>query len=328
MKASVIHWFCMSLLLCCIVSTPPAAAAELLPEGLEIQDRFEPGPGTAVGKIARVAGDVILIHKSGEKGYRAAEGLDLFEDDTVVTLAGSHAALRLADGSFITLSPETRLILSKSVYSPEKNVRSTFINMILGKTRFVVQSLVASRRSEFKVKTMTSVAGVRGSDFIIYATESATEITALADTEIEVLSLAALEATPLILTDFEQTRIRQGMPPEAARKLDADEIDRLMREFRFQPTPADLAAETAAGARPDTAAETPGGILVDRGDLIHPDDARFRPETFRAAPLADYFRVRAALTGEEDIRDTRNAISHHRVEEEVKSRLPDFPGTP
>ncbi len=284
-----------------------------------------------MGKIIQVAGTVVLIHKDGEKGYRAAEGLNLFEDDTVVTLADSHAALKLADGSFITLSSETNLLLSKSVYSPEKNVRSTFVEMILGKTRFVVQSLVKSRRSEFKVKTMTSVAGVRGSDFIIYATESATEITALVDTEIEVLSLAALGAVPLVLTDFQQTRVLQGLPPEAARKLSADEIDRLMREFRFQTTPdapADLAADTAESAGPDTGTDAPGGVVVDRKDLIHPGTVRFLPDATRSSPMADYFRVRATLAGEENVRDTRNTIFHHRVEEEVKSRLPDFPGTP
>lgn len=332
MKTSVLRWLYVGALLGFAVIAPSAAtAAELLPEGLEIVDGFKSGPGPAVGKITQAAGTVILIHKDGQTGYRATEGVNLFEDDAIVTLADSHAALKMADGSFITLSPETKLILAKSVYAPEKNIRSTFVEMILGKTRFVVQSLVKSRRSEFKVKTMTSVAGVRGSDFIIYATESATEITALVDTEIEVLSLAALDAAPLVLTDFQQTRVLKGMPPGEARRLEMDEIDRLMREFQFQPTPAapdDLAAGAAIAAGSETVAEGLGGIVVDKDDLLHPGAGRFAPDIYRGAPLADYFRVRTAIAGEENINEIRNTIFHHRVEEEVKSRLPDFPGTP
>jgi hypothetical protein len=332
MKTSVLRWLYVSALLgLAVIMAPAATAADLLPEGLEIVDGFEPGPGPAVGEITRVAGDVILIHKNSRTGYRAVEGAGLFEDDTIVTLADSHAALKMADASFITLSPETRLILAKSVYAPEKNIRSTFVEMILGKTRFVVQSLVKSRRSEFKVKTLTSVAGVRGSDFIIYATASATEITALADTRIEVLSLAALDAAPLILRDFEQTRVLPGMPPEAARKLDADEIDRLMREFRFQPAPVapeDLAAGPAVEAGSEPVVESPGSIVVDKNDLLHPGADRVTPDVARGAPLADHFRVRTTLAGEEEAVGTRDRIFHHRVEDEVKSRLPDFPGAP
>jgi hypothetical protein len=331
MRTSVLRWLYVGALVGFAVIAPPAApAADLLPEGLEIADGFKPGPGPAVGKITQVSGDVILIHKDSQTGYRATEGVNLFEDDTIVTLADSQAALKMPDGSFITLSPETRLKLAKSVYAPEKNIRSTFVEMILGKTRFVVQSLVKSRRSEFKVKTMTSVAGVRGSDFIIYATASATEITALADTEIEVLSLAALDASPLVLTDFQQTRVLKGMPPEEARRVEMDEIDRLMREFRFQPVagPAVIPADAAVTVRPDPVTEAPGGVLVDKDDLLHPGAGRFAPEVRRDTPLADYFRVRTAETGEENINETRNTIFHHRVEEEVKAKLPDFPGTP
>lgn len=331
MKTSVLKWLYAGVLLCFYITAPTTAiAADLLPEGMEIRDGFEAGSGPAVGEITQVAGTVVLIHKDGEIGYRAVEGLNLFEDDTVVTLADSNAALKMDDGSFITLSPETKLILAKSVYAPKKNIRSTFVEMILGKTRFVVQSLAKSRRSEFKVKTMTSVAGVRGSDFIIHATESATEITALADTEIEVLSLAALDAAPLILTDYEQTRVLAGMPPEAARKLQMDEIDRLMREFRFQPAQdaSDVIRDGRPARRVSRIRDARGDVVVNRKDLIFPDAGRFRPEAFRVLSLADRFRVLRTLAGEEKVRDIRNRIIHYRIEKEIKSRLPDFPATP
>lgn len=306
-----------------------AAAPPL--EGVEMQTDFAPGVGKAVGRISQVAGQVALIHKDDAKGYWAAEGLDLFENDTVITLAGAHAAFRLADGSFVTLSPESKMVIAKSVYAPEKTTRTTFINMVKGKSRFVVKSFVEARRSEFKVKTATSVAGVRGSDFIIIASESATEITTLADTELEISSLAALDSPPVVLQDFEQISVPLGMPPGMVRKIQADEVDRLMREFRFHPTPGDHAPVTGQWPKDslsDAGSMYPGGIMVNWKDLINPDAARFREDIARLPLLSDDFKSRTLLMAEWEFRDKQDIIFHQRFENIKYRELPDFPGTP
>jgi hypothetical protein len=271
-----------------------------------MQDGFEPGTGKSVGKISRVSGQVALIHKDGATGYWAKEGYGLFEDDTLITLAEGQAAFSLADGSFVTLSPESRMTISKSVYSPEKTTRTTFIDMIKGKSRFVVKSFVEARRSEFKVKTATSVAGVRGSDFIISATESTTEITTLADTELEVFSLAALDAAPVILKDFEQTSVPLGFPPGAVRKVKVEEVDRLMREFKFQPETGEKEAVTGqwpAASQTESVSESPEGMIVDREDLINPDIDSKRLDISRMQPQAEGTKGRTALLAEQEIRN-------------------------
>jgi hypothetical protein len=296
-----------------------------------MQTDFAPGVGKAVGQISQVAGQVALVHKDDIKGYWAAEGLDLFENDTVTTLAGAHVAFRLADGSFVTLSPESRMVIAKSVYAPEKTTRTTFINMIKGKSHFVVKSFVEARRSEFKVKTASSVAGVRGSDFVIAATASTTEITTLADTELEVFSLAAFDAPPVILKDFEQIKVAMGMPPGSVRKIQADEVDRLMREFRFRPEPGDHAPVTGQWPRDslsDAGSGYPGGIMVDWKDLINPGAARFREDMARLPLLSDDFKSQTLLMAEWEFRDKQDNIFHQRFEDLQKRKLPDFPGTP
>ncbi|MDO9265180.1 MAG: FecR domain-containing protein [Desulfosalsimonadaceae bacterium] len=335
LKVSILKIFgmnclCWMVIMCGVFGTGMASesfAASPLPEGLVMQDGFEPGTGKAVGQVSRVSGQVALIHKDGRNGYWAREGVNLFEDDTLITLADGQVAFRLADGSFVTLSPESRMVIAKSVYAPEKTTRTTFINMVKGKSRFVVKSFVEARRSEFKVKTATSVAGVRGSDFIIAATESTTEITTLADTELEVFSLAALDAAPVILKDFEQTTVPLGMPPGAVRKVQADEVDRLMREFKFHPVPGEH--EPVTGQWPDASrSETfsgDGGLMVDREDLINPDADRFRTDMPR---LTDNLKNRTSLLNDQEIRDKQILIFHQRFEDIKKNKLPDFPGTP
>lgn len=299
------------------IAAPHPAQTSLLPEGLIVLDVFEPGPGRAVGRFTQVDGEVVVIHKDGEKGFRVAPGIDLYEQDTVVTLDDGHAAFCLRDGSFITLAPETIMVIVKSDYVPEKNIRSTFVNMVSGKSRSVVQPLVESRRSEFTLKTKTAVAGVRGSDFIIYATDSVTEITALVDTHLEVSGLAALDADPLSLRDFEQTRVFYGMQPEAARKLSAEEIEQLMRAFRFQPLPPTSVVD---------AHDVP--VVVPHDELVHPGAGRFFPDTMRHPILTDGIRRNDFVSPAEKASNISNAIVHQQFEDALKAPLPDFPEKP
>ncbi|RJP91428.1 MAG: hypothetical protein C4518_08065 [Desulfobacteraceae bacterium] len=320
-------WLVMALGFLVSGAVPESFGASPLPEGVVMQEGFEPGTGQAVGQISRVSGQTVLIHKEGTNGYWAREGIDLFENDTVMTLTDGHVAFRLADGSFVTLSPDSRMVIAKSVYAPEKTTRTTFINMIKGKARFVVKSFVESRRNEFKVKTATSVAGVRGSDFIISSTDSMTEITTLEHTELEVFSLAALDAAPVVLKDFENTTVPLGMPPGAVRKIQAEEVDRLMREFKFSPLPGEqdsVKQEWSVAARTETAEI----LMVDRDDLIYSDVDRFWADVNRLPMLADDFKVRRSFLIGSEIRDQNLLLTQQRSEDIQEQELPDFPGTP
>ena len=231
----------------------------------------------------------------------------------------------------MTLSPETKLEIVKSVYAPEKQSRSTFMNMVLGKTRFVVKKLVDARHSEFKVKTTTSVAGVRGSDFIVAATESATEVTALQQTELEVISLAAPDVKPTILRDFEQTTVRKGAIPEEARKVSAEEVDRMMKEFKFHPSDTTPGAVTEQRQDQTQAEPLPSeefdAMMLRDDDLIMPD-SRIPLDMISSLSLDDSFQTRRLIKKEKMIKDKKDIILHQQYETTQKSNLPDFPGTP
>jgi len=67
--------------------------------------------------------------------------------------------------------------------------------MVIGKARFLVTKLSNFNSSEFKVKTNTAVAGVRGSD-------------------------------------YEKTIVRQDALPSPAEKIPADEINQIQNEMR------------------------------------------------------------------------------------------------
>jgi hypothetical protein len=337
MKRLKQRWVFMGLCICVFILTGSifhsSGATDLIPAGVVVKETYRPGVGASVGEISQVAGKAAVIHINDKEGYWAREGNKLFKGDTIITLADGYTAFKLEDGSFMTLSPETKLEITNSVYAPEKKSRSTFLNIVAGKTRFIVKKLVDARHSEFKVKTTTSVAGVRGSDFVITATETASEVTALQHTELEVISLAVPDVKPTILHDFERTTVRKGAAAEDARKVSAEEIDRLMKEFKFQPSDTSLEGvmepkkeQTDAENKPLSTDQFDTMVLREE-DLVRPD-FRFTPDMLNRLSVEERYEFRRLIKEENTVEGTKTTILHQQYEDIQKSNLPDFPGTP
>ncbi len=301
-------------------------------ETLEIRDGYAPGNGLSIGSIRQTYGTVVIVHQDQSLGFKAVPGCELFKNDLVITGKDGSTAFRLADGSFISLSPGSAMRINQVSYAPKQKTRSAFVNMLSGKARFVVKKFVDARHSEFKVKTKTSVAGVRGSDFIISSSEMVTEIITLEQTALAVISLAHPEAEPVMLKAFERTEVRAGMLPEEVQRTRAEDIDRLMKEFMFQPPAAPIEQEMgliAAGAGVAADTETgPEKIYVPPSELDQPRMAVPEPDSAGEGSMGDLFRSGRMLMDEQAIKDNELQIYEDIQETQQKEPLPDFPGTP
>jgi hypothetical protein len=149
----------------------------LLPPGIQIKAGFEPGIGAAVGGAQMVQGDVYVIHKDQPSAYRLDKDNPLFAEDTLVTSERSRLSESLNDKSVFSLAANSKLVLDQSVYDPVKDERSSVLSLLFGKARFIVTKI--SQREDYKVKTPTSVCGVRGSDFGIAVAPDVEKTTAL-----------------------------------------------------------------------------------------------------------------------------------------------------
>ena len=207
----------------------------MLPDSLIIEDIYKPGIGSPVGEVRLVQGKVVIIHRDIFRGYWAKKDLPLFKGDTIATQERGRIRLKLNDGSTLTMASRTKLVINRSVYDSTNKSRSSFLGMTLGKARFWVTKLMDFKRSEFKVKTETAVMGVRGSDFVIRATPKLTEVTALGDTRLELVSLAAPEVKPTLLADFERAVVEEGALPSEVEKISSEEIDQIKNEFKVAP---------------------------------------------------------------------------------------------
>ena len=307
---------CLTLPIVCFLGIVPAPAATVLPQGLVMEDTYNPGRGRPVGIVQQVRGDVVIMHKDVLKGYRAKRGIRLYKGDTVMTLKYGKVRFKLNDGSILSLASETKLKLTQSVYEKKKKRRSSFLQMALGKARFFVVKVLSFKRSEFKVKTPTAVCGVRGSDFILEVTDSETIATALVDTGIEFWNLDYLEEPPVILNDFESAIARKGERLSTPMKLPQDRIEEKKSLF------LGVAPETGASADEDvmTQLATYDDTGVDQvGDLedIHPADAddRRRYDDFEK-------QIKPWTPSEID------TIKESITEEKIGGVLPEFPDLP
>ena len=220
-----------------------------LPKGLVMNDTFKPGYGARIGKFRTVQGKVVVMHADMKEGYWAKKKMPLYKGDIIVTQKRSRTNFVMNDKSIISLSSNTKLVLTKSVYDEKKKRRSSFLGLTIGKARFIVSKLLSFKRREFKVKTVTAVCGVRGSDFIIVATDKFTEVTALENTKLAVFSLARVDAPPVIVQDFERTGVEMGQLPYETEIVPPAEIQELKKDVA---TPSD---ETVSGEQQDVQQE-------------------------------------------------------------------------
>ncbi|MCP4689214.1 MAG: FecR domain-containing protein [Desulfobacterales bacterium] len=257
-KSRAIRVFTVLAALACvsIAGAGPGWAAEpLLPPGLVVEKDFTPGVGVPVGAILMVRGNVVIIHKENKKrGFRAGKDTPLYKGDAVVTPGKSRARFELNDGSVMAMGPRSRLVVDKSVYDRKRKTRQSFLSLSLGKVRFWVVKAFNLKRSEFKVRTKTSIGGVRGSDFVAVVTEEGTEWITLEDTLLEVWGAIDPDSEPILLEDFEQTIVKVDSLPTDKWKVTPEEVMEIKNTLTISMT------RRSPHARPkDAAAEPPGG---------------------------------------------------------------------
>lgn len=239
-------WRIISIvLLFLLVLSGPTRSEELyhIPEGITMQEVFAPGFGDTLGIFKKTVGRVVLVHAKDPLGYWAETDLPLYMKDTIITPEGGLALLQFLDDSTISVAEDSELIINRFIFDPDKFDRSTFLNMKSGRSRFWVKKLEQFSRSEFKVKTKTMIAGVRGSDFVIVITPRGTEVYALDDTVLELINLAD-PSRIIVLNSFEKITVNEGEPAGAIEKISPAEAARLRSEL---PMPFDRDVLDAAG---------------------------------------------------------------------------------
>jgi hypothetical protein len=298
----------------------------MLPKDLIIEDIFKPGYGSPVGHVLLVQGNVVIMHKDKLRGYRAKKDLPLFKRDIIVTQEKGRIRFEMNDGSILTLGSITKLVIDRSVYDAKKKSRFSFFRLALGKARFWAKKLVDLRYSKFKVRTPTAVVGVRGSDFIIKTTAKLTEVTALEETVLEVVSLAFPDVKPMLVTDFERTIVEEGALPTDVEIVEPEEIEEMKKEFIVTPEVVEP-EEKLKEVKPKEPVKPVEQVLVPEEELVTPEDPG-APEDLIEPIVPDIVEQEETSSQEKGIIEQVEEIEESVAEKEGIEELPDFPETP
>jgi hypothetical protein len=240
---------------------------------------------------------------------------------------------RMNDGSILSMASETKLELNKSVYDKKKKSRSSFLSMAFGKARFLVVKLINFKRTEFRVKTPTAVCGVRGSDYVVEASEEVSVFIALEATTIEVSGVKDPKAEPVVLNEYEMSKVYLDGYPSEPVKLTPEEIKRVKEQFlSVNPDESEPEAdEIQAGTGTETGTET-GGKTVAMSDVhvLVPEDVLVKmPEDFEVGDVEkDDIGKTVRQSG---ITEDRPIISQTNIIEQIneENEWPGgFPGSP
>jgi hypothetical protein len=118
----------------------------------------------AAGNVQFVIGDVKLITKSGET-KALVKGAEINEGDRIVTAAGASAQLKMVDGGFIAVRPNTSMTFDTYHYSgKEDGKESAVVSLLQGGFRTITGIIGHTHKQNYLIKTETATIGIRGTD--------------------------------------------------------------------------------------------------------------------------------------------------------------------
>jgi hypothetical protein len=118
----------------------------------------------AAGSVQFVIGDVKLINRAGVS-KALQKGAEINEGDRVVTADGASAQIRMVDGGFIAVRPNTEMGFDTYRYSgKEDGNENAIVSLVQGGFRTITGVIGRTNKQNYMVKTATATIGIRGTD--------------------------------------------------------------------------------------------------------------------------------------------------------------------
>lgn len=155
----------------------------------------------------------VAVKSAGQSEWKEArDKMKLTGGDTIKTSAGASCIIKFSDGSMVKIGPMSSTKVSEIGTTKTVDVDS-------GKTWSRVRKM--DKDSDFKVKTPTAVAGVRGTFFSSEAEESSSQFDVF-DGEVEVSS-AGDPSQSVSVTAHNRTTVGAGKAPAAPTAIPSGE---------------------------------------------------------------------------------------------------------
>jgi hypothetical protein len=133
-----------------------------------------PAQAAPVGSFAKVEGGVDLLRPGAREPVPVRTGDPVSMGDAVRTKRDGKAEIQFIDETLVQLAPETRIKIDEYTFRAGGARDRGLLSLFRGKLRAIVSRLkatvVPAARADagFNIKTPTAIAGVKGTDFIVY----------------------------------------------------------------------------------------------------------------------------------------------------------------
>ncbi|MFA6903765.1 MAG: FecR domain-containing protein [Gallionellaceae bacterium] len=124
---------------------------------------------------AGIAGNVqfvngkVFITNSAAQPTELKKGDAVLENDTVTTSKDSSAQLRMRDGGFIVVRPDTQLKVDRFEFGgKEDGNEKSFFSLIRGGIRAITGMIGQQNKSNYRIVTASSTIAIRGTDHETY----------------------------------------------------------------------------------------------------------------------------------------------------------------
>jgi hypothetical protein len=150
----------------CSASAEPNSKKEKAPEVVKAQK--PKAPMKPVGTVISAIGESTITRVDGES-KPAKVSLKIFEGDVIETSVNGKVVIKTQNDHTINVVPNSKAVIE--LFDTNDSTHKTFINLMYGTIRSAVKKAPGNAKNDFKVKTPSAVAGVRGTDFVTTYTD-------------------------------------------------------------------------------------------------------------------------------------------------------------
>lgn len=123
------------------------------------------GDASRAGTFKQIEGEAWVGNAAERR--TAASGGAVQASQRISTGKTGAAAITLKDGTVLTMGPNSTMDLSRFEFNSTTQEGNLLLDLLQGSVRVVTGLLGKAHPESVKVKTPTSVVGVRGTDFIV-----------------------------------------------------------------------------------------------------------------------------------------------------------------
>ncbi len=118
-----------------------------------------------IGTFKQIEGEAWIGTTASRRTASSGDGVQV--SDRLSTGKTGAATITLKDGTVLTMGPDTTMDLRQFAFDSTTQEGNLLLDLLQGSVRVVTGLLGKVNPELFKVKTPTSVVGVRGTDFIV-----------------------------------------------------------------------------------------------------------------------------------------------------------------